>query len=52
MAVNAYDVSNTVGTNVVVLNNTESGTRSLALDELSGSVNVVGSLGEGRSLGA
>jgi hypothetical protein len=48
----AYNVGNAVVTNVVVLNQTESGTRGLGLDELSGSVNVVGSLGEGRSLGA
>jgi len=52
MMVCAYNVGNAVSTNVVVLNHTESGTRSLGLDELGGSVNVVGPLGEGRSLGA
>jgi len=52
MMVCAYNVGNAVGTNVVVLNHTESGTGSLALDELGGSVNVVGPLGEGRGLGA
>lgn len=41
-----YDVSNAVGTDVVVLNDTESGTRSLALDKLRSSVNVVGPLAE------
>ena len=52
MVVYAYDVSNAVSTNVVVLNHTESGTGGLGLDELGSSVNVVGPLGEGRSLGA
>jgi hypothetical protein len=46
MTVSAYNVSNTVSTNVVILNDTESGTGSLALDELRGSVNIVRSLGE------
>lgn len=48
----AYNVGNTVVTNVVVLNQTESGTRDLGLDKLGSSVDVVGSLGEGRGLGA
>ena len=48
----AYNVGNAVVTNVMVLNQTESGTGDLGLDELGGSVNVVGPLGEGRSLGA
>jgi hypothetical protein len=52
MVVYAYNVSNAVSTNVVVLNHTESGTGGLGLDELGSSVNVVGPLGEGRSLGA
>ena len=52
MVVYAYDVSNAVSTNVVVLNHAESGTGSLGLDELGSSVNVVGPLGEGRGLGA
>jgi len=52
MAVNAYDVSNTIGTNVVVLNHTESGTGGLALDELGSGVKVVSPLGEGRAVKA
>ena len=52
MVVYAYNVSNAVSTNVVVLNHTESGTGGLGLDELGSSVNVVDPLGEGRSLGA
>jgi hypothetical protein len=52
MLVAAYNVGNAVVTNVVVLNQTESGTGGLALDELGGSVNVVGPLGEGCGLGA
>ena len=52
MLVDAYNVSNAVGANVVILNQTESGTGGLGLDELGSSVNVVGPLGEGRGLGA
>jgi hypothetical protein len=44
--VSTYNVSNAIGTNVVILNDTESGTRDLALDKLRSSVNVVSSLGE------
>jgi hypothetical protein len=44
--VSTYNVSNAIGTNVVILNDTESGTGDLALDKLRSSVNVVSSLGE------
>lgn len=45
-------MSNAVSTNVVVLDNTESGTGGLALDKLGRSVNVVSPLGEGRAVEA
>jgi hypothetical protein len=48
----AYNVSNTVSTDVVVLNNTEGSTGGLALDKLGSSVKVVSSLGEGRAIKA
>jgi hypothetical protein len=48
----AYNVSNTVSTNVVVLNNTEGSTGGLALDKLGSSVKVVSPLGEGRAIKA
>jgi hypothetical protein len=50
--VSTYNVSNTISTNVVVLNDTESGTGSLALDKLRSSVDVVGSLGERSAVDA
>jgi hypothetical protein len=45
-------MSNAVSTNVVVLNDAESCTRGLALDELGSSVNVIGSLGERGAVNA
>jgi hypothetical protein len=50
--VSTYNVSNTISTNIVVLDDAESSTRSLALDELRSSVNVVGSLGERSAVDA
>lgn len=39
-----------IGSNIVILNDTESGIRSLALHQLRGSVDVIGTLVERRAV--
>ena len=41
-----YNVSDAICSNIVVLNDTESGIRGLALHQLGGSVDIVGALVE------
>jgi hypothetical protein len=46
----SYDVSDAIGSNIVILNDTESGIRGLALHQLRSSVDVVGTLVERRAV--